>query len=144
MPIAPPIVFGILSKRVTFAGAAAAVLVGMEIERCCSSPTRSRRGRGGLCSARVARRRPPVPLAAPSVDVQLRLSRRRGHGLSFTAVLFLVSAFTKKTDPEKLALGRPSTGVGRPEPFRGLERLAAARNRASGGDSRDLLVALVA
>jgi len=108
MPITPAIVFGILSKRVTFAGAAVSVLVGI-----------------GLASIFVVDALMKPELAAvwfPWLHHPLTFNYtyRGGWGtLLITAVLFLVSAFTTKTDPAKLAKTTIHWGQ-RLEPFRGL------------------------
>ena len=108
MPIAPAIVFGIMSKRVTFAGAAASVFAGL-----------------ALAAAYIVDSCMPPATAEhclPWLHYPLTLNytyRGAWGALVLTAVLFLVSAFTKKTDPEKLAKTTMDWS-NRPEPFRGL------------------------
>jgi solute:Na+ symporter, SSS family len=108
MPIAPAILFGIMSKRVTFAGAAASVLFGLALAAGC-----------------VADAMLPAETAAgwfPWLHHPLTFNytyRGAWGTLLITAVLFVVSAFTEKTDPEKLAK-TTMTWTKRPEPFRGL------------------------
>ena len=108
MPIAPAIIFGILSKRVTFAGAAASVAVGVAL--------------AGIFVA-DALSKPEIAAAwFPWLHHPLtfNFTYRGGWGtLVITIVLFLVSAFTTKTDPVKLAKTTIHWGQ-RPEPFRGL------------------------
>ncbi len=108
MPIAPAIVFGIMSKRVTFAGAAASVLAGLV-----------------LAGMYVTDALLPLDEAASCFPwlhhpLTLNYSYRGAWGtLIVTAVLFLVSAVTRKTAADKLAR-TTIDWQGRPEPFRGL------------------------
>jgi len=108
MPIAPAIVFGIMSKRVTFAGAAASVLVGLLLAGVCMVDVY-------LPGERAERYFPWLHL-----PLTLNYTWRGAWGTALvTLVLFLVSAFTRKTDPERLA--RTTIEWGGPwEPFRGL------------------------
>jgi solute:Na+ symporter, SSS family len=108
MPIAPAIIFGILSKSVTFAGAAASVCAGLGLAGVYIADT-------FMFSGTAAHWFPWLhhPLT-------LNFTYRGAWGtLLVTAVLFLVSAFTPKTAPEKLARTTVSWGR-RPESFRGL------------------------
>jgi SSS family solute:Na+ symporter len=108
MPIAPAIVFGIMSKRVTFAGATASVLTGLVLS--------------GMYVTDAL-----LPLASAASyfpwlhhPLTLNYSYRGAWGtLIVTAVLFIVSAGTRKTAFDKLAKTTIDWG-GRPEPFRGL------------------------
>ena len=109
MPLAPAIIFGVLSKRVTFAGAAASFLSASCFRRsslltpCCR--TRRWRRRSSRCSTI------PLPRTTPIAG--------SWGSLLITFILFAVSAFTKKTDPAKLNKP-PLTGAGTLEPFQGL------------------------
>jgi SSS family solute:Na+ symporter len=108
MPVTPAIIFGIISKRVTFAGAAASVLVGL-----------------ALATMYVADALMPATAAQhffPWLHYPLTFNYtyRGGWGtLIITAVLFAVSAFTKKSEREPLARTTIQWG-GRWEPFRGV------------------------
>ena len=107
LPIWPAIVFGILSKKVTFTGAVASVFVGI-----------------GLSTVFV------VDALVPSMAARLPFLHHtltenytyRGFWgtLIITAVLFAVSAFTTKTEKEKLAKTTIDWG-GKAEAFRGLQ-----------------------
>lgn len=108
MPIAPAIIFGVMSKRVTFAGAAASVLAGMLLATLFVTDAM-------MPPATAARIFPWLhhPLT-------FNYTYRGGWGtLLVVLVLFSVSAFTTKTAPEKLASTTVEWG-GRPQPFRGL------------------------
>ena len=108
MPIAPAIIFGVLSKRVTFAGAAASVLVGILLATLFVTDAMMK------------------PATAASVfpwlhyPLTFNYTYRGAWGtLIIVVVLFVVSAVTTKTDPDKLATTTVDWG-GRPQPFRGL------------------------
>ncbi|MBU4272012.1 MAG: sodium/solute symporter [Planctomycetes bacterium] len=108
MPITPAIVFGIVSKRVTFAGAAASVLVGLVLTGMFVADA--------MMAPEAAKRCFPW-LHHP---LTFNYTYRGAWGtLIVTAVLFLVSAFSKHTDPDKLAKTTIDWNK-RPEPFRGL------------------------
>jgi solute:Na+ symporter, SSS family len=111
MPIAPAIVFGITNKSVTFAAAAASVLVGILLSGACMADTY-------LAYAGIeAGERWFAWLHYP---LTLNYTWRGAWGtILITLVLFVVSAVTKKTDPEKLAQTTIEWG-GPWEPFRGL------------------------
>ena len=150
-PIAPAIIFGIMSKRVTFTGAAASVFTGVALTlmyfvdfirpltaNYIKAPANAPRFAASWFHGPVLR----LPLASPALDGQLHLSRGAvGHAV-IVVVLFAVSAFTEKTDADKLA----QTTVDwrrRPEPFRGLADwrlqvllLLAATARSSGGSGK--------
>ncbi len=111
MPIAPAIVFGIMSKSVTFAGAAASVLVGLVLSGMYMADTYQ--VYLGVEKGQQWFRWLHLPLTT-------NYTWRGAWGtLLITLVLFLVSAFTKKTDPDKLARTTIAWS-GRWEPFRGL------------------------
>ena len=127
MPIAPAIIFGILSKRVTFAGAAASVFTGIGltvlyfVDFIRPLMANYIKAPGAVPHFAASWFHDPYyvfpwlhrPLTA-------NYTYRGAWGtLLIVIVLFLVSAFTKKTDADKLA----QTTVDwhrRPEPFRGL------------------------
>jgi len=94
MPLTPAIVFGILSKRVTFAGAAASFFSGMAISALF------------VTDALL----PNKALAAQFFPLlHYRITENYTYRglwgtLAITLILFAVSAFTKKTDPAKLEL----------------------------------------
>ena len=108
MPLTPAIIFGILSKRVTFAGAAVSVFVGLLL--------------AGMYVVDAL-----MPLAAAEswfpwlhCPLTFNYTYRGGWGtLLIVIVLFAVSAFTRKTDPVKLAKTTIQWG-GKVESFRGL------------------------
>ncbi len=109
MPLAPPILFGILSKRVTFAGAAAAFLSGI-----------------GLSTVFVIDALLPDKLLAAKLFPLLHhpitenfTYRGLWGALLITLVLFGVSVFTKKTDPAKLEKTTVNW-TGAVEPFEGF------------------------
>jgi SSS family solute:Na+ symporter len=108
MPLTPAIIFGIMSKRVTFAGAAASVCAGLLLAGTFVTDA--------LMSPDVASR--VFPWMHQTLTANYTYRGAWGT-LIVTLVLFLVSAFTKKTDSEKLARTTIHWG-GRPEPFRGL------------------------
>ncbi len=111
MPIAPAIVFGILSKRVTFAGAAASVLIGLFLAAACMADTY-------VSYVSVEQGQRWFPWLHQPLTFNYTWRGVWGTVL-ITAVLFLVSAFTPKTTPEKLAKTTVNWG-GRVEPFQGL------------------------
>jgi SSS family solute:Na+ symporter len=108
MPITPAIFFGIVSKRVTVAGAIASVLVGI-----------------GLATVFVADQLMGADRAAQlfpmlHTDLTLNYSYRGLWGtLVIIATLYGVSAWTERRDPETLR-GLTIDWSGKPEPFRGL------------------------
>jgi SSS family solute:Na+ symporter len=108
MPIAPAIVFGIMSKRVTFAGAAASVLLGLALSAMY------------VTDALLPLDRAEHYFPWLHYPLTLNYAYRGAWGtLIVTAVLFLVSAGTRKTAFDKLAKTTIDWS-GRPEPFRGL------------------------
>ena len=108
MPMAPAIVFGIMSKRVTFAGAAASVAVGLALATMFVTDAM-------MTSAAAARCFPWL-----HYPLTFNYAYRGAWGtLIVTAVLFSVSAGTRRTAADKLAQTTIDWG-GRPEPFRGL------------------------
>ncbi len=109
LPLTPSIVFGILSKRVTFAGAAASFFCGLAISALFVTDAL-------LPDKEAARQLFPL-LHYP---ITQNYTYRGFWGtLLVTLILFAVSAFTKKTDPAKLELTTINWG-GKPEPFQGL------------------------
>ena len=109
MPLTPAIVFGILSKRVTFAGAAASFFSGI-----------------GISALFVTDALLPNKAAAAHLFpfLHYRITENytyRGFWgtLAITLILFAVSAFTKKTAPAKLEATTIHWG-GKLEPFQGL------------------------
>jgi solute:Na+ symporter, SSS family len=108
MPIAPAIIFGIMSKRVTFAGAATSVFVGL-----------------GLAAVFVTDALMPPEIAKNCFSwlhhpLTFNYTYRGLWGtLIIIAVMFAVSAFTMKTDPAKLEKTTVHWGQ-RAEPFQGL------------------------
>jgi SSS family solute:Na+ symporter len=109
MPLIPAIAFGILSKRVTFTGAAASFFTGIAI-----------------CAIYVIDELIPDKVQAANIfpilhhHITLNYSYRGAWGLLIvTIVLFAVSAFTKKTDPAKLEHTTVNWG-GTINPFQGL------------------------
>ena len=106
MPIWPAIVFGIMSKKVTFTGAVASVFTGIVLSTVF------------VADALV----PSVAAKLPFLHHTLteNYTYRGFWGtVIITAVLFAVSAFTKKTDKEKLARTTVNWG-GKIEPFTGI------------------------
>lgn len=92
LPVAPAIVFGILSKRVTAAGALASVVVGSLF--CIVFVTDQ------LIGPQAGTRLFPLLHASP---LTLNYTYRGLWGsIAGVITLFAVSAFTKKTDPERL------------------------------------------
>jgi SSS family solute:Na+ symporter len=108
MPLTPAIAFGIMSKKVTFKGAAASVIVGLL-----------------LCSLFVidalmpqARARSLFPILHTTFSENYAYRGVLGTAI-ITIVLFLVSAFTRKTSPEKL-VGTTIDWNRKWEPYRGI------------------------
>jgi solute:Na+ symporter, SSS family len=93
LPIAPAIIFGILSKRVTAKGALASVLVGSVF--CTVFVTDE------LIGPHAGTRLFPFLHTNPLITNYTY--RGLWGSIAATITLFAVSAFTKKTDPEKLA-----------------------------------------
>jgi SSS family solute:Na+ symporter len=109
MPLTPAIVFGILSRRVTFAGAAASFFAGIAISGVFVVDAL-------LQDKALAARWFPV-LHWPMTE---NYTYRGFWGtLAITLILFLVSAFTRKTEPAKLATTTIQWGK-KWEPFQGL------------------------
>ena len=109
MPLAPAIIFGVLSKRVTFAGAAASFLCGI-----------------ALSALFVVDALVPNKAAAAQLFPLLHYRITENYtyrglwgSLLITLILFSVSAFTKKTDAAKLQQTTINWG-GPVEPFQGL------------------------
>jgi SSS family solute:Na+ symporter len=109
MPLAPAIIFGILSKRVTYAGAAASFFCGI-----------------GLSALFVTDALLPNRATATHIFPWLHHPITENYtyrglwgSLAIILILFAVSAFTKKTDPAKLQATTVDWGGGR-EPFQGL------------------------
>jgi SSS family solute:Na+ symporter len=109
MPLTPAIVFGILSKRVTFAGAAASFFSGI-----------------GISALFVTDALLPNKAAAAQLFPLLHYHITENYTyrgfwgtLAITLILFAVSAFTKKTAPAKLEATTIHWG-GKLEPFQGL------------------------
>ena len=130
-PLTPIILCGILSKRVTFAGAAVSFFCGLAISALFVTDA--------LLPEAAARQWFPL-LHYPLT--QNYTYRGCWGTLLVTLILFAVSAFTKKTDPAKLesdhhSLGRKNRTIPRPG------RLAVANGRSLLNDRRCLLVALV-
>ncbi len=109
MPLAPAIIFGILSKRVTFAGAAASFLTGIVFATVFV----------------IDDLMPNQALAAhifPFLHYPITLNytyRGLWATMIITFILFAVSAFSKKTDPAKLEHTTVNWG-GKIEPFAGF------------------------
>ena len=94
MPLTPAIVFGILSRRVTFAGATASFFSGMAISALFVTDAL-------LPNKALAAQLFPL-LHHPITE---NYTYRGLWGtLAITLILFAVSAFTKKTDPAKLEM----------------------------------------
>jgi len=109
LPLTPSIVFGILSKRVTFAGAVASFFAGLAISALFVTDAL-------LPDKAVARQLFPF-LHHPITE---NYTYRGLWGtVVITIVLFALSAFTTKTDPAKLELTTIRWG-GKIEPFQGL------------------------
>jgi len=108
MPVAPAIIFGILSKRVTAKGALASVIVGCILATLFVTDQ--------LMGAAQASQ------LFPWLHTNLTLNytyRGLWGTIICVLVLFIVSSFTKKTDPAKLEKLTVSWR-GRPEAFRGI------------------------
>ncbi|MCE5314099.1 MAG: sodium/solute symporter [Armatimonadota bacterium] len=106
MPITPAIVFGIMSKKVTFAGAVASVFTGVALSATF------------VVDALV----PAVAQRLPFLHHTLteNYTYRGFWGtVIITVVLFVISSFTKKTDKEKLAKTTIDWGS-KIEPFQGI------------------------
>ena len=108
MPVAPAIIFGIISKRVTAMGALASVGVGCILATIFVTDQLLGVARGSVLF--------------PWLHTKLTLNytyRGLWGSLAGVATLFLVSSFTKKTDPDKLEKLTISW-KGKSEPFRGI------------------------
>ena len=131
MPLTPAIVFGILSKRVTFAGAAASFFSGHRHFRAL----RHRR------PAPEQGRWRPSSSRCSTIRITENYTYRGFWGtLAITLILFAVSAFTKKTDPAKLEATTINWGGMRTLP--GPLRLAAAPGGPGSNHRARLLLAL--
>jgi len=109
LPLTPAIVFGILSKRVTFAGAAASFFAGLAISALFVTDA--------LLPDKTAARQLFPLLHHPLTE---NYTYRGFWGtLVITIILFAVSACTRKTDPAKLELTTIHWG-GKLDPFQGL------------------------
>jgi SSS family solute:Na+ symporter len=109
LPVAPAIVFGILSKRVTAAGALASVLVGSVFSAVFVTDQLI----GPVAGSRLF----PLLHASP---LTLNYTYRGLWGsIACTITLFVVSAFTEKTDPAKLE-SLTINWKGQAERFRGI------------------------
>jgi solute:Na+ symporter, SSS family len=111
-PIAPAIIFGIMSKRVTFTGAAASVFAGLTLSAVFLTD----------CFLEVLVSPATAKAYFPWLHYTLTENysyRGAWETLIVIAVLFVVSAFTKKTDAQKLAKTTIDWSAPR-EPFRGL------------------------
>jgi SSS family solute:Na+ symporter len=109
MPLTPAIVFGILSKRVTFAGAAASFFSGLAISALFVTDA--------LLPNKAAAAQ-LFPLLHYRITENYTYRGFWGT-LAITLILFAVSAFTKKTDPAKLEQTTIKWGE-KVEPFQGL------------------------
>jgi SSS family solute:Na+ symporter len=109
MPLAPAIIFGVLSKRVTFAGAAASFLSGIAFSALFVIDA--------LLPNRTLAARVFPPLHYPLTENYTY--RGLWGSLLITLILFAVSAFTKRTDPAKLEQTTVNWS-GTVEPFQGL------------------------
>jgi solute:Na+ symporter, SSS family len=109
MPLAPAIIFGVLSKRVTFMGAAASFIAGIVLSTIFVVDSL-------LPDKQFAMRVFPF--------LHYHITENYGYrglwgSLILIFILFAVSAFTKKTDPAKLA--KTTVDWASPhEPFEGL------------------------
>jgi SSS family solute:Na+ symporter len=109
LPVAPAIVFGILSKRVTAAGALASVVVGSILSVVLVTDQ--------LIGAEAGSRLFPWLHTGP---LTLNYTYRGLWGtIACITTLFAVSAFTRKTDPAKLER-LTIDWKGQAEPFRGI------------------------
>jgi SSS family solute:Na+ symporter len=109
MPLAPAIIFGVLSKRATFAGAAASFLSGIALSALFVMDAL-------LPNKALAARIFPL-LHYPLTENYTY--RGLWGSLLITLILFAVSGFTKKTDPVKLE-HTTINWSGTLEPFQGL------------------------
>jgi SSS family solute:Na+ symporter len=109
LPVAPAIVFGILSKRVTAAGALASVLVGSVFSVLFVTDQLI----GPVAGSRL------FPLLHSSPLILNYTYRGLWGSIACTITLFAVSAFTKKTDPAKLER-LTINWKGQAERFRGI------------------------
>jgi len=109
MPLTPAIVFGIMSKRVTFAGAAASFFSGMALSAFFVADA--------LIKDRSIAQR-IFPLLHHRITENYTYRGLWGTA-AITIVLFAVSAFTRKTDPAKLEKTTVNWG-GAAEAFGGL------------------------
>jgi SSS family solute:Na+ symporter len=109
MPLTPPIVFGIMSRRVTFAGAAASFFSGIALSALFVADA--------LFKDRSAAAR-LFPLLHHRITENYTYRGLWGT-CAITVVLFAVSAFTRKTEPEKLDRTTINWG-GRIAAFEGL------------------------
>jgi solute:Na+ symporter, SSS family len=108
MPITPAIAFGILSRKVTLHGAAASVLIGIALAAIFVADQLM----GVAAGERL------FPWLHTKLTLNYTYRGLWGTGI-ITAVLFLVSAFTKKSSAEQLA-GTTVDWGGAFEPFQGL------------------------
>jgi SSS family solute:Na+ symporter len=109
LPVTPAIVFGIMSRRVTFAGAAASVGVGVALAAVFVIDQLV----GPETGAKL------FPWLHHTLTLNYTYRGLWGT-LAITLTLFLVSAFTTKTEPGKL--DKTTIHWGRkPEPFEGLK-----------------------
>jgi len=109
MPLTPPIVFGILSRRVTFAGAAASFFSGIALSALFVVDTLFR---DRTSAARL------FPLLHHRITENYTYRGIWGT-CAVAIILFAVSAFTRKTEPEKLEKTTINWG-GRVAAFEGL------------------------
>jgi SSS family solute:Na+ symporter len=109
MPLTPAIVFGILSRRVTFAGAAASFFSGMAISALFVTDAL-------LPNKALAAQL--FPLLHHRITENYTYRGLWGT-LAITLILFAVSAFTKKTDPAKLEMTTIKWGE-KVEAFQGI------------------------
>jgi solute:Na+ symporter, SSS family len=109
MPLAPAIIFGILSKRVTYAGAAASFFCGIAMSALFVTDA--------LLPNKDAARHMFPWLHHPITENYTY--RGLWGSIAITAILFAVSSFTKKTDPAKLQATTVDWGGAR-EPFQGI------------------------
>ncbi|MBI4601834.1 MAG: sodium/solute symporter, partial [Planctomycetes bacterium] len=108
MPVTPAIVFGILSHRVTAAGAAASVLAGVALAAVFVADQLAGPEAGGRL----------FPWLHHTLTLNYTYRGLWGT-VAITVVLFAVSAFTRRTAAEKLAISTYQwRGL---EPFRGLK-----------------------
>ena len=112
MPIMPPILFGILSRRVTLAGALAPVVTGIGLATLFALDHVVAQ----VKSPQIAQQ--TFPLLHTNLTLNF-MYRGLWGTLVMIAVLYAVSSFTKKTDPDKLEKTTVRWGAER-EPFEGL------------------------